>query len=118
MDSTQIASNIVIMSRLQLTVEAIQRLHRLLTAADRLRYAELLAPRVGETAGHYLYRVKGFATTEAQLQLVGQVLYRLLQELAADYGQEQTYQTWEEMQAHHHAQSKIPVSFDTGIDIK
>ena len=92
MDSTQIASNIVIMSRLQLTVEAIQRLHRLLSAADRLRYTELLAPYVGETAGHYVYRVKGFATTEAQLQPVGQVLYRLLQALAADYGQESAYQ--------------------------
>jgi hypothetical protein len=44
MDSTQIASNIVIMSRLQLTVEARQRLHHLLSGTDRARYAELLAP--------------------------------------------------------------------------
>ncbi len=92
MDSTQIASNIVIMSRLQLTVEAIQRLHRLLSDADRQRYAALLAPYVGETAGHYVYRVKGFAATEAQLQPVGQALYTLLQALAASYGQEPAYQ--------------------------
>jgi len=92
MDSTQIASNIVIMSRLQLTVEAIQRLHRLLSEADRLRYAELLAPYVGETAGHYVYRVKGHAATDAQLQPVGQVLYQLLQEMAGGYGQEPAYQ--------------------------
>ena len=58
MDSTQIASNILMMSRLQLLVEAIHRLHRLLREADRLHYAELLAPYVGETAGHYVYRVK------------------------------------------------------------
>jgi hypothetical protein len=92
MDSTQIASNIVIMSRLQLTVEAIQRLQRLLSETDRVRYAELLAPYVGETAGHYVYRVKGFAATAAQLQPVGQVLYELLQALGADYGQEPAYQ--------------------------
>jgi len=92
MDSTQIASNIVIMSRLQLTVEAIQRLHRLLSETDQARYAELLAPYVGETAGHYVYRVKGFAATEAQLQPVGQALYELLQALAADYSQEPAYQ--------------------------
>jgi hypothetical protein len=92
MDSTQIASNIVIMSRLQLTVEAIQRLHRLLSEADHLRYAELLAPYVGETAGHYVYRVKGHAATEAQLQPVGQVLYQLLQAMAEQYGQEPAYQ--------------------------
>jgi len=92
MDSTQIASNIVIMSRLQLTVEAIQRLHRLLSEADRVRYAELLAPYVGETAGHYVYRVKGHSATDAQLQPVGQVLYQLLQAMAAGYDQEPAYQ--------------------------
>ena len=92
MDSTQIASNIVIMSRLQLTVEAIQRLHRLLSEAERLRYGEWLAPYVAETAGHYVYRVKGHAATEAQLQPVGQVLYQLLQALAESYGQEPAYQ--------------------------
>ena len=92
MDSTQIASNIVIMSRLQLTVEAIQRLHRLLSEAERAQYAALLAPYVGETAGHYVYRVKGFAATEAQLQPVGQTLYALLQAMAASYGQEPAYQ--------------------------
>jgi hypothetical protein len=54
MDSTQIAANIVIMSRLQLTVEAIQRLHRLLSEPERAQYAALLAPYVGETAGHYV----------------------------------------------------------------
>ena len=55
MDSTQIASNIVIISRLQLTVEAMQRLYRLLSEADRQRYGEMLAPYVGETLGHYVY---------------------------------------------------------------
>jgi len=92
MDSTQIASNIVIMSRLQLTIEAIQRLHRLLSEAEQAPYAELLAPYASETAGHYVYRVKGFSATEAQLQPVGQALYALLQAMAADYGQAPAYQ--------------------------
>jgi hypothetical protein len=92
MDSTQIASNIVIMSRLQLTIEAIQRLHRLLSEAEQAQYAELLAPYVSETAGHYVYRVKGFSATEAQLQPIGQALYALLQAMAADYGQAPAYQ--------------------------
>ncbi len=92
MDSTQIASNIVIMSRLQLTIEAIQRLHRLLTEAEQAQYAALLAPYIGETAGHYVYRVKGFSAPEAQLQPVGQTLYELLQRMAADHGSEPAYQ--------------------------
>lgn len=92
MDSTQLASNIVIMSRLQLTVEAIQRLRRLLSETDRLRYAELCAPYIGETAGHYVYRVKGHSATETELQPVGQALHQLLQAMAEQYGQDPTYQ--------------------------
>jgi len=92
MDSTQIASNIVWMSRLQLAVEALQRLHRLLTEADRQRYAELVAPYVGETAGHYVYRVKGWSATVEQLQPLGQALHRLLQAMVPGYSQEPAYQ--------------------------
>ncbi len=92
MDSTQIASNIVLMSRLQLAVEAIQRLQRLLSEAERLRHADLLAPYVGERSRHYIHRVKGDATTEAQLQAVGQALSQLLQAMAAGYGEEPAYQ--------------------------
>ena len=87
MDSTQIALNIVIMSRLQLTVEAIQRLYRVLSDVDRQRYTELLAAYVGETAG-YVHWVKGYAATETQLQPAGQALYELMRVMAADYGQE------------------------------
>lgn len=93
MDSTQIASNIMVMSRLQLAVEAVQRLHRLLNERERRHYAELLAPYVSERSGHYVYRVKGWSASDAQLQPVGQVLYQLLQELADAYGQEPSYQT-------------------------
>ena len=92
MDSTQIASNILAMSRLQLAVEAVHRLHQLLNETERQRYGELLAPYVAERAGHYVYRVKGWSASDAQLQPVGQVLYQLLQELADDYGQEPSYQ--------------------------
>jgi len=92
MDSTQIASNILWMSRLQLVLEAMHRLHRLLTPADRQQYADLLAPYVAETAGHYVYRVKGWSATGEQLQPVGQVLYRLLQAMVEGYSEQPAYQ--------------------------
>jgi hypothetical protein len=47
MSSTQTASNLVLTSRLQWTVEPILRLLRLLSEADRLRYTELQAPCPG-----------------------------------------------------------------------
>jgi hypothetical protein len=51
MDSTQIASNIVNASRLQLLVEAIQRVHRILGEKDRERLAESFEPYDKGTAG-------------------------------------------------------------------
>jgi hypothetical protein len=51
MDSTQIASNILDMSRLQLLVKALQRMHRSLSEADQQRYAETFAPYLQGHAG-------------------------------------------------------------------
>lgn len=92
MDSTQIASNILDASRLQLLVDALQRLWRLLRPADQTRYQADFAPYVQHSSGQYVYRVKGRLATTAHLQQLGQVLHRLLTELAADYGEAPVYQ--------------------------
>jgi len=95
MDSTQIASNIVNASRLQLLVEAIQRVHRILCAADQERLVESLAPYIKDTAGHYTYRVKGKEAVQEHLQQVGSAIYHLLAELKEAYANEQAYQVLE-----------------------
>src|SRR3970040_2351702 len=56
MDSTQIASNIVSASRLQLLVESVQRVERILNEADRNRLPQTFAPYLKDSAGHYTYR--------------------------------------------------------------
>jgi hypothetical protein len=95
MDSTQIASNIVNASRLQLLVEAIQRTYRILTAVDQNRLAESFAPYLKETAGHYTYRVKGKEAVQEHLQRVGAVIYHLIAELKETYAKEEIYQVLE-----------------------
>ena len=81
MDSTQIASNIVSASRLQLLVEALQRVERILNEADKARLAETFAPYTQDSAGHYTYRVKGKEAVQAHLQELGQSIYALLLDL-------------------------------------
>jgi hypothetical protein len=92
MDSTQIASNILDMSRLQLLVEAVQRMHRSLSEADQQRYAETFAPYLQGHSGQYVYRIKGKEAMEAHLQQIGGVIYLLLEELQESYAQEPAYQ--------------------------
>ena len=91
MDSVLLGSNIRQMGRLQLLVEVLQRTHRMLSAADQVRYAEVLAPYLQGHAGHYLYRLKSedFPT---HLQRIGAQMQCLLAELHPTYGQEPAYQ--------------------------
>ncbi len=95
MDSTQVASNILDASRLQLLVEAVQRLQRVMSEADQQRYAEWLAPYLKGHAGQYVYRIKGKADTDEHIQQIGRVMARLLDELRGGYGEETAYQVLE-----------------------
>jgi len=92
MDSTQIASNILEMSRLQLLVEAVQRMHRSLSEADQQHYGEILAPYLQGHSGQVVYRIKGKEAIKTHLQQIGEAIYLLLEELRAGYAQEPAYQ--------------------------
>ena len=58
MDSTQIQSNIRHMSRIQLLVEIIQRLHRILKKADKKRYGSYFESYIQCNSLHYCYKIK------------------------------------------------------------
>lgn len=95
MDSTQIASNIVSASRLQLLVEAVQRVERILSEADKERLAEIFAPYIKDSAGHYTYRVKGQEAIQEHLQKIGRTIHALLSDLKSAYAAESAYQVLE-----------------------
>jgi len=90
-DSTQIASNIREMSRLQLLVEVLQRVHRMLSEEDLKHYKNDFEPYLHGTSGQYVYRIKGQEAAD-HLQPIGELMHRLVNELHVDYGQEPTYQ--------------------------
>jgi hypothetical protein len=92
MDSTQIASNIQRMARVQLLVEVLQRVHRMLKDADRAHYADAFAPYLKGSSGQYLYHLKG-EDTGPHLQRIGELMHRLVDELAPAYESHDAYQT-------------------------
>ena len=93
MDSSQIASNIRETTRLQLLVEVLQRVHRGLTEEDQARLADEFAPYLKGSAGQYTYRIKGKDAYTEHLQQVGELMNRLVNELAVAYGEAPMYQT-------------------------
>jgi len=92
MDSTQIASNIVSASRIQLLVEGIQRVECILSEADRRKWSELFAPYIKDSAGHFTYRIKGEKALQGHLTQIGQTIYDLLLKLEHAYAEEKAYQ--------------------------
>jgi hypothetical protein len=102
MDSTLIASNIREMSRLQLLVEVLQRVHRMLSEEDQAQYAEVFAPYLKGSSGQYIYRLKA-GDVAGHLQGVGELMAQLTDELAGRYGDEPAYRVLQRVfQEHFH----------------
>ena len=100
MDSTQVASNIREVGRLQLLVEVLQRVYRMFTGEDQSHYAEAFAPYIQGHAGQYVYHIKGQDTSE-HLQRIGELMQCLLVELQPGYAQEPVYQMFERVFGEH-----------------
>lgn len=92
MDSTQILSNIADLSRLELLIEAVQRLYRMVSEADQASYREAFQPYIKESAGQYTYRIRGKEAVWQHIEQVGVMLHEWLGKLSA-YQEEPVYQT-------------------------
>jgi hypothetical protein len=79
------------MGRLQLLVEVLQRVYRMLTKEDQGHYAKEFAPYIQGHAGQYVYHIKG-QDTEQHLQKIGELMQQMLVELESNYAQEPCYQ--------------------------
>ncbi len=116
MDSTFVASNIRDMSRLQLLVEVLQRVHRLLSPAEQVSYATAFAPYLKGSAGQYVYHVKS-GTTAPHLQAIGELMQQLVVELASAYGKEATYQMLVRVFSEHFVAQATNVTVKSGQEI-
>lgn len=116
MDSTMVASNIREMGRLQLLVEVLQRVHRMLSESYQERYCEAFAPYLNGQAGQYVYRVKG-QDTAGQLQQIGVLMQRLLSELKEAYAGDPVYQVLERVYGEHFRVEEQAVEVKTGEEL-
>lgn len=91
MDSTMIASNIRETTRLQLLVEVLQRVYRMLDETTQHRYAAEFEPFLKGSSGQYIYHLQQEAYPE-HLQRIGILMQRLVTELEAAYGHHPIYQ--------------------------
>jgi hypothetical protein len=89
-DSTQVMSKIQKVGRVQLMVEVLQRVHRLLTEDEKERYEEECAPYLKGHAGQFVYRMKK-NEIEDKLEQIGVLIQRLLDDLKPAHGDDPAY---------------------------
>lgn len=117
MDSTMIASNIREMTRLQLLVEVLQRVHRMLSEEDQQQYAEAFAPFLKGSSGQYIYRLKAGDVAE-HLQDIGELMAQLTDELAACYEHEPAYQVLQRVFQEHFQVDEATLRPKMGEELK
>jgi hypothetical protein len=100
MDSTMVGSNIRLAGRLQLLVEMLQRVHRILNADERADYAEAFAPYLQGHAGQYVLHLKR-EEFPRHIQRVGEFMQVLLGELKEKYSQDPVYRVLERVFSEH-----------------
>jgi hypothetical protein len=81
MDSTMVGSNIRQVGRLQLLVEVLQRVQRMLSAGDRAHYSEAFARYLQGHAGQYVLHLKR-EEFPGHIQRIGEFMQLLLGELS------------------------------------
>jgi hypothetical protein len=102
MDSVLVSSNMRQLTRLQLLVEVVQRVWRMLGQEDQACYAEVFEPYCQGTAGQYCYRVR-VDEVAAHMEALGQLMGCLVQGLEAGYGEQPAYHVLERVFAEHFA---------------
>jgi len=103
-DSFQVASNIRRYSRLQLLVEMLIRIYRVLTEKDKKQYEEIFSPYVKKTSGQFIYRLNT-EDIPSELERVGKVYKEINDKLKPKYesidGGVDIFKTFERVYAEH-----------------
>lgn len=102
-DSTQMGSNIRAYTRIELLVEVVLRMWRVLTEADQALHEERFAPYVkAKTSGQFLYRLRQ-SDIDAALEQLGGLYAWMVEALEAGYGSTEIYAVMARVFAEHFA---------------
>lgn len=99
-DSFQAASNIRNYSRLQLLIELIIRLHRVLSDEDKQRFAEKFQIYLNKTSGQYIYHITA-SDLPQELEKIGQLYQWIYDNLYSSYAELDIFKTFERVYQEH-----------------
>lgn len=100
MDSFQALSNIRSYSRIQLLVEMLIRLHRILDGNDKKRFEELLSAYTARTSSKFIYDLKR-SDIPHELKKLAHVYHQLYKSLKDRYHEIELFRTFERVYKEH-----------------
>lgn len=99
-DSFQAASNIRNYSRLQLLVELLIRLYRIVSDDDKKRFKEQFDPYVDKTSGQYIYSLKA-SDLPHEMEKVGHLYYWIESNLKPAYKDKEIFKVFDRVLGEH-----------------
>lgn len=99
-DSFQAASNIRRYSRLQLLVEMLIRIYKVLSEDDQKQYEEIFSAYVKKTSGQFIYRLNS-DDIPSELEKVGNVYKEIHDRLTPNYEDVEIFKTFERVYSEH-----------------
>lgn len=99
-DSFQAASNIRTYSRLQLLVEMLIRIYRVLSEEDQKTYEALFAGYVKKSSGQFLYRLDSEEIGEEQ-ERIGRVYQQIHDQISPNYSEVEIFRIFERVYEEH-----------------
>jgi hypothetical protein len=99
-DSFAAASNIRNYSRLQLLVELVIRIYRILSDKDKKRFLQHFEPYINKTSGQYIYPLQA-SDIPHEIEKIGQLYHWIEKNLKASYAGYDIFKTFERVYAEH-----------------
>ena len=99
-DSFQAASNIRNYSRLQLLVELLIRIYRILSDADKKKFKEQFDPYVDKTSGQYIYSLKA-SDLPHEIEKVGHLYHWIESNLKSAYKDKEIFKVFDRVFLEH-----------------
>jgi hypothetical protein len=115
-DSVMLASNIRDYSRLQLLIEVVLRLHRILSDADKAAVKELLAPYLTQSSSKYLYRLERAAIPD-ELSTLGHIYHTLYRTFQSSYGGTEIFAIFERVYSEHFCVTDETITVIAGTEL-
>jgi Transposase DDE domain/Transposase domain (DUF772) len=115
-DSFQAASNIRRYSRLQLLIEMLIRIYRVLNEEDQLKYKDIFTKYISKTSGQYIYKLQSENISD-ELDNVARLYHYTYNEIKPGYEGFEIFKIFERVYFEHFAVEKEKIMVKTSEEI-